>query len=209
MRIEALAPSGLGPIAFRALQPSGVIESSGQTLTAGHARSLLAEAWRAELGDAPPDHAVALLTAQWALETDGGRHMPGHNFGGIKASTGSPGANFRTVEGYGAGRREIEARFRIYPNAEAGARDYLRLLAHRYPAALAAARAGDLEGFSGALARGGYFTADPDAYARGLAARVQAQALASSSEKNPETSPPALREAALLGLVHAFQRDRA
>jgi flagellar protein FlgJ len=154
--------------------------------------------------------AVELLTAQWALETDTGRSMYGHNFAGIKASPAAPGASFRTREGHGAERREVTARFRSYDSAEQGARDYVRLLADRYPRALDAAREGNVEGFAHALAVGGYFTAEPQAYARGLAQRLQ-ELEGGSTSASTSSSARALApvsEGALSGLLRSFCRDR-
>lgn len=132
--------------------------------------------------------------------------MPGHNFAGIKATAAAPGALLHTVEGYGAGRREVTARFRVYANAEAGALDYVQLLARRYPAAVEAARQGDSRGFTQALARGGYFTANPDAYAQALDARLAG--LQRGSPAGVAVSPvsaPAMHEAALGGLLRALR----
>jgi hypothetical protein len=140
MRIELghvasfeLAPSEPKPArSFRA--------SLGESrlLSAHRAQALLGGAWSTVVGRAPSPRAVAILTAHWALETDGGRWMPSHNFAGIKAEPSAPGAELPTVEGHGAERREVIARFRVYDNAQAGARDYVHLLAMRYPAALTA-----------------------------------------------------------------------
>lgn len=155
------------------------------------------------MGSRPEPRTSTLLTAHWALETDSGRCMPGHNFAGIKAAPTAAGKNFLTVEGYGATRREISARFRMYESAEAGAHDYVRLLSTRYPEAVAAARAGDSQGFAQALARGGYFTAAPEAYAAGLEHRL-ATLEAGTGDSLPASPSPLLR-AALDGLLHAFR----
>jgi flagellum-specific peptidoglycan hydrolase FlgJ len=178
-------------------------------LSAERAHGLLSRAWECVLGAPPEPRALALLTAQWALETDTGRQMHGHNFGGIKAQASAPGASFHTVEGHGATRRELVLRFRVYESAEAGANDYVRLLATRYPAALQAARAGDVGGFARELAAGGYFTADPAAYAHGLEQRLHA--LQGTSTSNAATSQPrvsvGLSEGALSGLLRALRRE--
>ncbi len=131
--------------------------------------------------------------------------MPGHNFAGIKAAAGAPGAQLRTVEGHGAGRREVSARFRAYDSAQAGARDYVHLLATHYPAALAAAAAGNAPAFAHALASGGYFTADPAAYAAGLERRLQDLERAPSAAAQDVSPPGALAQVALAGILHAFQ----
>jgi flagellum-specific peptidoglycan hydrolase FlgJ len=131
--------------------------------------------------------------------------MPGHNFAGIKATAQAPGAQLRTVEGHGAGRREVTARFRAYDSAQAGARDYVHLLATRYPAALSAAAAGNAPAFAQALASGGYFTADPAAYAAGLEQRLHDLERAPSISTQGVSSPGALAQLALAGALHAFQ----
>ena len=163
----------------------------------------LGSAWSAVLGSPAPPRALSILTAHWALETDAGRAMPGHNFAGIKAAPAARGALLRTVEGYGAARREVAARFRVYDSAEAGARDYVHLLATRFPAALDAARAGNAAGFAHALARGGYFTADPVAYTAGLEQRLHT--LETGAAQNPTCPPGTLAQMALAGVLGALR----
>ena len=176
-------------------------------LSPSQARTLLGNAWTAVLGKLPEPCTSALLTAHWALETDAGRCMPGHNFAGIKATPGAPGKTYRTIEGHGATQQEVNARFRSYESAEAGARDYVRLLATRYPDAVAAARLGDSAGFAHALARGGYFTADPKTYAAGLAGRLAS--IEHGSSPCVPAPPSGLAPAALVGVLHAFRWPRA
>jgi hypothetical protein len=190
-------------------QPSRVMTEPCRTLSAHGASTLLGHAWQEVVGDAPAPDSVTLLTAQWSLETDAGRHMPGHNFGGIKAAPMAAGASLRTVEGYGARRREVTARFRLYDSAESGAHDYVRLLKNRYPAALEAARAGDVSGFAHALGRGGYFTADPRTYAHGLEQRFQALQHPDSHAASSSAEPAqfGVSEAALWGLLQALSRE--
>ncbi|MEO6599158.1 MAG: glucosaminidase domain-containing protein [Polyangiaceae bacterium] len=168
---------------------------------------MLSGAWTAIVGQAPSRDTAQLLTAHWALETDGGRAMPGHNFAGIKASPTAKGAFFDTIEGHGAARRELSARFRVYDSPEAGARDYVKLLETRYPAALEAARSGDTADFARALAAGGYFTADPAAYSAGLRQRREnlAESAPSASNGAPPPTPVFVAELALGGLLHAFR----
>ena len=183
----------------------GVTNESRAELDTRGAQALLGQAWEAVVGSPPHAQTVAVLTAQWALETDSGRQMHGHNFAGIQATAAAAGANFHTVEGYGRTRREVTARFRVYGSAQAGARDYVRLLATRYPAALEAARAGSVGGFAQALAAGGYFTADPRAYAHGLEQRFLA--LQSGAPPPAASSAlPALGEGALQGVLRALCR---
>jgi hypothetical protein len=204
MRIEASeprpfptpAPAATPFRSFRSLVPQ-------HRLPAPEARALLGNAWTAVIGNRPEPRTSALLTAHWALETDAGRCMPGHNFAGIKAAPAAAGKSYPTIEGHGATRREVSARFRAYESAEAGAHDYVRLLATRYPDAVRAARAGDSAGFARALAHGGYFTAAPETYAAGLEQRLAT--LEPGASPGAPAPPGALARAALDGLLRAFR----
>lgn len=148
-------------------------------LPPGDAARQLASAWHDVLGEPAPPGGVAVLWAQWALETGRGTDMVGNNFGGLKGHAPGGGSTVQwTHEGHGAGRRRIHDRFRAYASAQAGARDYVRTLAEHYPDALAQARQGNAGGFVDALARRHYFTADPAAYRRavqGLAHQYRTQ----------------------------------
>lgn len=129
----------------------------------------LADAWETVLGKPPSDEALALLWAQWALETGRGRWMVDFNFAGVKGTAPRGGsAVWWTSEGTDDDARRVRSRFRAYRSAEEGARDYVRMLKRRYPAAIRAARRGDAHGFVHALARRGYFTSEPDAYCHAL-----------------------------------------
>lgn len=189
----------------------GSVLHSTPHLSRTQAEHCLADAWTAIVGQPPNSATRGILTAHWALETDAGRSMPGFNFAGIKATPSAPAVISPTLEGHGATQHRIFARFRAYDSAEAGAYDYVRLLSTRYPAALAAAQAGDVTDFARALAHGGYFTADPLSYERGLKQRLEAApdgvvAPRGSTEHGATSS--ALREAALGGLLHALrERD--
>lgn len=129
----------------------------------------LADAWQSVFGKPPPDEALAVLWAQWALETGRGRWMVDFNFAGVKGKAPQGGsAVWWTSEGSDADSRRVRSRFRAYRSAEEGARDYVRMLKRRYPAAIRAARRGDAKGFVHALAKRGYFTSEVDAYSRAL-----------------------------------------
>jgi hypothetical protein len=191
--------------AHGSLQPSRLINEPRTHLDAPGARPLLGRAWKEVVGTAPSAQTTAVLTAQWALETDAGRAMHGHNFAGIKATPAAAGESFRTVEGYGRARREVTARFRVYGSAEAGARDYVRLIAARYPAALEAARTGSIGDFGTALAAGGYFTADPRAYAQGLEQRFLA--LQNAAPPSGGSLAQGVAQGVLQGVLRALSRS--
>lgn len=158
--------------------PATVVSAQRTPLTGTQARDAIREAWVGRYGEEPSEQTLAVLTAQWALETGRGASMMNYNFGGIKG-TGPSGltTEYGTREGYGATETRIRARFRAYNNAAEGAGDYLSLLDRRYPNALAAARTGDASGFVHELKRGGYFTGNEEAYTRSVRTMSQ-QALA-------------------------------
>lgn len=160
----------------------------------------LSSAWRHRFGCPAPRRALAVLLAQWALETDRGRCMYGFNFAGIKATSGSEtSAVLSTVEGAGPRARRVRARFRTYATVSAGAGDYLKLLAERFPEALAAAARGDPRAFVRGLAQRRYFSGD---------ARAYTSAVARLSHEFSTGVPPLRVDAPLFvveGVVRAFQ----
>ena len=169
----------------------GALAGARTPLDAAEASAHLASAWQARFGEPIPGRALELLWAQWALETARGSAMRGNNFGGIRARQG--GAVYATTEGSGPSARRVLGRFRTYATPEAGAKSQVDLLARRYPRALEALRRGDAKDFVRELARGGYFTAAPSAYLRGVerhaaehAACVRDGASALSRSTGPE-----------------------
>jgi hypothetical protein len=129
----------------------------------------LALAWEEVLDERPDSRAIAVLWAQWALETGRGRWMVDYNFAGLKGrAPGGGSALWWTWEETEAGPRRIRSRFRAYAKPEEGARDYIAMLARRYSDAISAARRGDTVGFMDVLERRGYFTEKPAAYSRAL-----------------------------------------
>jgi hypothetical protein len=135
------------------------------------AADALRTAWTKVTGEAPSEHTVAVLTAQWAHETGNGGSMYNFNFGGIKG-TGPSGISVaqRTREGFGSTEHSITDRFRAYRTAEEGATDYVKLITQRFPEAARSASAGDPAGFVAGLKQRGYFTGDPASYSRSLSA---------------------------------------
>jgi hypothetical protein len=149
----------------------------------------LREAWQARFGAPPDAKALGVLWSHWALETGRGRAMIGNNFGNVKG-TGPTGRALLTWtgEGWGETARRVQDRFRVYDTPADGARDYLDLLARRYPEGLAAARDGDAHRFGRELHRGGYFTAEPNQYSRSLASLASELAVV-----GPGDGPPGSR----------------
>lgn len=133
----------------------------------------------------PSDPALALLWAQWALETGRGRSMHMRNFGNIKAGPQYEGyyCQFRCNEYLRekvAGVSKLVLRwfdpphpqtnFRAYLKALAGATDYVRFLATkpRYARAWACVLEGNPPGFVHELKVAGYFTAHEAPYLRAV-----------------------------------------
>jgi flagellum-specific peptidoglycan hydrolase FlgJ len=128
----------------------------------------LSRAWQAVMKQVPSEETVSVLWAHWAHETGRGQRMHAFNFAGLKGR-GPTGASVVvwTREGQEPSNL-VQRTFRAYRSAGAGARDYLRLLASRYPSAVRAAREGNAYGFASALESGGYFTGDGRVYLRAL-----------------------------------------
>jgi flagellum-specific peptidoglycan hydrolase FlgJ len=126
-------------------------------LAAAETQVLLKDALTRVTGEEPSNDCVAILTAQWAHETGHGASMYNYNFAGIKG-TGPSGMAVaqRTKEGWGSTEKTITDKFRAYGSAEEGATDYVKLLARRFPDALAAAQNGDPVGTVRALKDKGY-----------------------------------------------------
>ena len=174
------------------------------TLDGASASRHLAQGYQAVTGSAPSPGTLDLLWAQWALETSRGQAMYGNNFGGIKAGARGPSALLRTTEGYGSDARRVRDRFRTYATPEEGARDYVGLLARRYPEAFTALQNGDVERFAAGLHHGRYFTAHPDSY------RCALRRLAEEHRLGPNSAPPpgTVEQLALDGLRWALEKAR-
>jgi mannosyl-glycoprotein endo-beta-N-acetylglucosaminidase len=138
-------------------------------LTGSEAAGALRAAWTEVRGRAPSPETLSLLVGQWAHETGRGASMRNFNFGGLKG-TGPSGlsATCSTREGWGDSEVRVNAHFRAYGTAEEGARDYVSLLARRYPDAVRAAEQGDAKGFVTALKAKGYFTDNEATYLRSI-----------------------------------------
>jgi flagellum-specific peptidoglycan hydrolase FlgJ len=167
------------PQATEANQPAAatLVAARRTRLSGSEAAEALRAAWTQVRGEAPSQETLSVLVGQWAHETGRGQSMLNYNFGGIKG-TGPSGlsAAYSTREGWGEGATREVARFRAYGSAEEGARDYVSLLARRYPNAVSAAEAGDARGFVQALKTKGYFTDNVASYSRSvesLAARAR------------------------------------
>lgn len=155
-------------------------------LTAGQARVALGAAWRTHTGEDASRETVALLVAQWALETGWGKAMFNNNFAGIKAKEVEPHTYYTTTEELApesvphdprikvlktispklvrvrVSPEHEWCRFRHYDDAGEGAVGYVEKLHQRFPRAIPALLAGDASRYATALKMARYFTAPLD-----------------------------------------------
>lgn len=168
--LDRSAPIETGrSLEFEPIESDPSSERLVTTLEPDAAAWFLSEAWSRETGELLSAEGLAILWAHWAFETGRGHQMLGNNFAGIKGE--SPEGNsvmLWTRERHETGMRRVRRRFRTYSTARAGARDYVSLLAGRYPAAFRAVRRGHVNDFVTALEQGHYFTDDPGVYLRAM-----------------------------------------
>jgi Mannosyl-glycoprotein endo-beta-N-acetylglucosaminidase len=151
-------------------QAPGTVAPAHTPLSGEEAASALSQAWQGVMGRPPTAKQLSVLTAQWSLETGGGRAMMNNNFGGLKGrSPEGLTVAYRTKEGYGATERSIVDHFRAYATPRAGAADYVHTLETRFPRAFAALRTGDPAAFAHALKSEGYYTGSEADYTRAVA----------------------------------------
>lgn len=124
-----------------------------------------------------PPEGVAILMAQAGHETNDGKNLPTNNFFGMKSTPrnmarGAGATNLMTTEGAGGSAKRVKQNFATFDSANDAAIDMLSLLERKYPRALEALQAGDVDAYVAALKSGGFFTADESVYANGLRRRL-------------------------------------
>lgn len=130
------------------------------------------------MGARPMATCHAVLCAQVSLETGNGRKMHRFNPGNRKVRDGDEYYTMFACNEVIGGKVQWfspphpQTHFAAFLTPAAGVADYLKLLSctDRYRAAWSRAYVGDARGFVEALGRAGYFTADPNVYARGIVA---------------------------------------
>lgn len=131
----------------------------------------VAWAWRQLLPADPTLDALAVLWAQYALETGRGKSCFNNNLGNIRHVDGDGRDHMMldTFEYIGGKRVDMPGAFRSFPTLRDGAVDYLRFLTRpAYADPWACVVAGDAEGFARALKSKGYYTAPVEQYVSGL-----------------------------------------
>lgn len=161
----------------------------------------IAWAWRQLLPTDPTVDALAVLWAQYALETGRGKSAFAWNLGNIKRVPGD-GYDYtvlRTFEYIDGVRVDMDDTFRAYPSLREGAIDYLRFLTRAaYAGPWARVVAGDAAGFAHALKVRGYYTAPENEYTAGLVSLANEFRRSVSEVPPPDTlrdtepAPPAV-----------------
>jgi len=149
----------------------------------------LAAGHRAQFGTQPTPATLKTAYAQCAHETADGRALWGHNVANI-ACFGKASKWWRGESSCQTLPTQPPRTFRLYTAIAgslaqvAGAADYWRLLAARYPAALAAFAAGEPEAAAAALKAGGFYEAPLGVYAAAM------RAFFDRAPAPPPTEPP-------------------
>lgn len=144
-------------------------------ISEGEAAYALREAWKKLYNDYPSVECLALLWAQWALETGRGKAIHCYNFGNIKRSGDEDYCMYRCNEVIGGKLQWFDpphrqTHFRAYATAVDGAYDYISFLSKktRYLKAWEQVKNGDSAAFSHELKVAGYYTADEAMYTKGV-----------------------------------------
>ncbi len=146
-------------------RPTQYIAANRTKLTAEELRDGLRAGHVAELGDEPSIHRLRMAWAMVHHETGGTESMWNFNAGNIMCTPGYPICHALKVPRPG----KEPTYYRSYPDFEAGARDYWRLLAGRYKDALPFFDQGDAAGAARALREKGWYgyaDRDPEEEAR-------------------------------------------
>lgn len=172
-------------------------------ITSAQAVAILAAAYEQAIGRPPKPATLAILVAQSALETGQWSSMWLWNWGNIRGSyrgvsQSIKGAN-EIIDGKRVAGPDVEAGFRAYPDAAAGAVDFVRFLGvdttpdngrpNRYADAWACAEAGDVDGYCRELSEAGYYTANVARYTMGVRALVEQYRPICEAQLRPQTDP--------------------
>lgn len=152
-----------------------LIADQVKQISEGEATYALREAWKLLYNQYPSLDSLALLWAQWALETGRGKAIHCYNFGNIKRSGDEDYCMYRCNEMLN-GKWEWfdpphkQTWFRAYSTAVDGAYDYIKFLSQktRYQKAWAQVKLGDPAAFSHELKVAGYYTAIEAQYTKGV-----------------------------------------
>lgn len=156
-----------------------LIEDKITLVSEAEASYALREAWKRLYDKYPSVDSLALLWAQWALESGRGKFCHLYNFGNIKKQykpdDGHDWCMFRCSEilngkEYWFNPPHIQTHFRAYQNSTDGAYDYITFLSKRkrYLLSWEQVKKGDASAFVHELKKAGYFTADEERYKKAV-----------------------------------------
>lgn len=153
-----------------------LFEDQIKQIDEGEAAYALREAWNELYGVYPSLESLALLWAQWALETGRGKSIHCYNFGNIKRSGDEDYCMYRCNEILDGKLcwfypPHKQTWFRAYSSSIDGAIDYINFLSQRtrYKKAWLAIQKGDPYLFGHELKMAGYYTADEVQYTKSIA----------------------------------------
>lgn len=149
------------------------IKAEVKEISEGEATYALREGWKSIYDEYPSNNSLALLWAQWALETGRGKAIHCYNFGNLKRSSGDPTdwTMYRCSEIID--NKEVffdpphpQTHFRAYRSVIDGAKDYILFLSKRkrYLKAWEEVKKGDPAAFGHELKVAGYYTANEARY---------------------------------------------
>lgn len=149
------------------------IQDEIKEISEGEATYALIEGWKSIYDEYPSNKSLALLWAQWALETGRGKAIHCCNFGNLKRSSGDPTdwTMYRCSEIID--NKEVffdpphpQTHFRAYRSVIDGAKDYILFLSKRkrYLKAWEEVKNGDPAAFGHELKVAGYYTANEAKY---------------------------------------------
>jgi len=166
--------SGMGSITMRGMQ----IPANKTPATPQEVADALISQWNAQLDTPPAPESVAVLLAQWALETGEGASMIQWNIGNVKASQSNPDTSgapnyvrYLTREYINGAYVSMLQNFRAFATLEDGVGWYLQNMRTQWTNAWPSVLAGDPQGFAVGLRNQkpfGYYTAPASTYAAGV-----------------------------------------
>ncbi len=135
----------------------------------------LHDAWLKEIGSEPKKESLAILVAQWALETGWGKFMHCYNLGNAK-HTDKDGRDWtyykcnEIIKGETVwfSPKHPACAFRAFRTLQEGAADYFTLIHKRFSRSWPSVEAGDPSNYSHAIKQQGYYTADETSYTKGV-----------------------------------------
>ncbi len=137
--------------------------------------SSMYNAWYSLFGVVPKKESIAVLYAQFGIETGGGPAAWNFNIGNVKWSNGYDYFMLPNTWEIIKGKKVIfqppakETWFRAYSSFNDSMKGHLDFLANkRYKSCWGAVLVGDVVGFAKELKKFGYYTADETAYANGM-----------------------------------------